>query len=126
MSFRTPRQNATGLGSAGYGTGHWWTQRITSVALIPLTVLFLFPFGSALGDSHAQVMALYASPWHALVAILFIGVTAHHLMAGVQVVIEDYVHAKGWRTGLLLGNIMACVVLGAAGIFSVARIAFSA
>ncbi len=126
MAFRTPRQNAQGMGSAGYGTGHWWMQRITSIALIPLTLLFVFPFGQALGESHAAVLALYSSPWHALVAVLFIGVTAHHLMSGLQVVIEDYVHSKGWRTGMLLANTMICVALGAAGIFSVLRIAFSA
>lgn len=126
MAFRTPRQRATGLGSAGHGTGHWWAQRLTSVALVPLTPLFLFPFASALGGSHAEVLALYASPWHALVAILFIGVTAHHLQGGMQVVIEDYVHGKGWRTALLLANTFACAALGAAGIFAVARIAFGA
>ena len=125
MTFKTSRSRVSGLGSAGEGTHHWWTQRITSVALIPLTILFVIPFARALGGEHAEVLALSANPFHALVAVLFLGVGFHHLAQGLQVVIEDYVHAKSWRTALLFGNTMFCFVFGLAGVFAVLKIAFT-
>jgi succinate dehydrogenase / fumarate reductase membrane anchor subunit len=126
MSFRTDRQRVLGLGSAKEGTGHWWGQRLTSLALVPLTLLFLFPFARSLGSDHASVVATYANPFNAIVAILFLLVAFHHLQQGLQVVIEDYVHATGTRTAALLANTFFCYALGLAGVFAVAKIAFSA
>jgi succinate dehydrogenase / fumarate reductase membrane anchor subunit len=125
MNHKTDRARVSGLGSAGNGTHHWWLQRVTAVSLIPLAVLFLVPFARALGGEHAEVMALYAHPFHAIVAVLFIGTVFRHLSLGLQVVIEDYVHGKAWRTGLLLGNTMFCFAFGLAGIFAVLKIAFA-
>jgi len=124
MSYYTPRRRALGLGTAHGGTHHWWMQRLTSVALVPLTVAFVIPFAQALGAGHAEVTALYSNPFHALVAILFIAVTFHHLAQGLQVVIEDYVHHKGWRTGLLLANTLGCATFGIAGVFAILKLAF--
>ncbi|MEM7506867.1 MAG: succinate dehydrogenase, hydrophobic membrane anchor protein [Pseudomonadota bacterium] len=126
MSFKTPRQFATGLGSSKSGTHHWWSMRISSVALIPLSILFAVPFAGALGSGHAAVLALYGNPFHAIVAGLMIAVSFHHLMQGLQTVIEDYVHAPAWRTALMLGNAMFCGLMGFAGIFAVLKIAFTA
>ena len=125
MSFKTPRGLASGLGSSGTGTHHWWVHRITSVALLPLTILAIIPFASAFGADHDEVLEIYRNPFNAIVASLWIGVTFHHLMQGLQVVIEDYVHAKGRRTVLLLANSMFCVAFGFAGIFAVMKIAFT-
>lgn len=126
MSFRTPRQSAAGLGSGKSGTGHWWSMRVSSVALIPLSVLFVVPFARSLGGGYDEVRALYATPFHAIAAALFIAVGCHHLMQGIQTVIEDYVHAPAWRTAMLLGNAMLCALLGFAGVFAVMKIAFAA
>ena len=126
MIHRTPRARVSGLGSAGQGTHHWWLQRISALALIPLAVLFIVPFAGVLGGERSEVLALYARPFHAIVAVLFIGVAFRHLALGLQVVIEDYVHAKTWRTGLLVGNSMFCFTFGLAGIFAVLKIAFTA
>lgn len=126
MSFRTPRQDASGLGSSKSGTHHWWSMRISSVALIPLSILFAVPFAGALGGGHDEVLALYANPFHAIVACLFIAVSFHHLMQGLQTVIEDYVHAPALRTGMMLGTTMICGALGFAGVFAVLKIAFTA
>ena len=71
------------------------------------------------------MLALYRNPFHALVAVLFLGVGFHHLAQGLQVVIEDYVHARGWRTALLLGNTMFCIAFGLAGVFAVLKIALT-
>ncbi|MEO0999710.1 MAG: succinate dehydrogenase, hydrophobic membrane anchor protein [Pseudomonadota bacterium] len=123
MSYRTALQRATGHGSAKEGVEHWWGQRVTSIALIPLTPLFLFPLGRSLGGGHEAVLATYAHPLNALVAILFIVVSAQHLKQGLQVVIEDYVHGKGSRTAALLANTFLCWTIGLVGVFAVARIA---
>ncbi len=125
MTYRTPRARVSGLGSAGQGTHHWLSQLITSVALIPLTVLFIVPFAGAVGGEHGDVLALYANPFHAVVALLFIATAFRHLAQGLQVVIEDYVHAKAWRTGLLVGTVMFCFAFGLAGMFAVLKIAFT-
>jgi succinate dehydrogenase / fumarate reductase membrane anchor subunit len=126
MNFKTDYARVHGHGSAGEGVGHWWSQRLTSVALVPLTLLFLFPFGSALGGGYDALIATYTNWWHALVAAAFIIVSFWHLMQGLQVVIEDYVPAKGTRTALLLANTLFCWAFGAAGVFAVATILFSA
>ena len=125
MDYRTDRSRVIGLGSAKEGVGHWWTQRLTSVALIPLTLLFLFPFANALGGSFEEVRAVYQNPFNAIVAILFIGTAFHHLMYGLQVVIEDYVHHAAARTAALIANTLICWALGLSGVFAVARIAFA-
>jgi succinate dehydrogenase / fumarate reductase membrane anchor subunit len=125
MSYRTDKARVAGLGSAKDGTGHWWSQRLTSIALIPLTLLFVFPFVRSLGAGHEAVRATYAHPLHAIVAILFIGATFLHLQQGLQVVIEDYVHDKPIRTGALLANTLLCWAFGLAGVFAVAKLAFS-
>jgi succinate dehydrogenase / fumarate reductase membrane anchor subunit len=125
MNYKTDRARVSGLGAAGNGTHHWWSQRITAVALIPLTVLFAVPFAGALGGEHGQVLALYAHPFHAIVAVLFIAVAFRHLALGLQVVIEDYVQGKGWRTGLVVGSSMFCFTFRIAGVFAVLKIAFT-
>ncbi|MEM1276679.1 MAG: succinate dehydrogenase, hydrophobic membrane anchor protein [Pseudomonadota bacterium] len=126
MTFKTPRQYATGLGSGKSGTHHWWSMRVSSVALVPLAFLFVIPFAQALGRGHEDVLALYSNPFHAIIAALFVAVSCHHLMQGIQTVIEDYIHQPGWRTAMLLGNAMLCTLLGFAGVFAVLKIAFTA
>lgn len=126
MDYRTDRSRVSGLGSAKDGTGHFLTQRITSIALIPLTLLFIFPFASALGGSFESVQAVYSSPFNAIIAILFLIVALYHYQQGMQVVIEDYIHAKLTRNAALLANIAFAWVLGLTGVFAVAKIAFTA
>lgn len=124
MSFKTPMGRVIGLGSAKHGTEHFWSQRVTSVALIPLGILALFPLAGALGSDYSEVLDTYQNPWTTIFTILFIAVAFNHLRLGLQVVIEDYVHNKGMRTALLLGNTMLCALFGATGVFAVAKIAF--
>ncbi|MEM9145588.1 MAG: succinate dehydrogenase, hydrophobic membrane anchor protein [Pseudomonadota bacterium] len=125
MSFRTAKARVTGLGSSGEGTHHWWVHRLTSIALIPLFLLWIIPFADALGGGHSEVLALYANPFHAVVAALFVAVSFHHLAQGWQVVIEDYVHAKGLRTAALIANSLVCFALGFAGVFAILKIALA-
>ncbi|TPE49727.1 succinate dehydrogenase, hydrophobic membrane anchor protein [Amaricoccus solimangrovi] len=125
MDFRTDRQRVEGLGSAHEGVGHWWSQRITSIALVPLTLLFIFPFARHLGQDYAAVRAAYANPFNAIVALLLIVTVFLHLWQGLQVVIEDYVQGKPARTALLLANTLFCWAMGLVGVFAVARIVFA-
>ena len=125
MSYRTPRILATGHGAAGSGTHHWWLQRVTAIALVPLTIFAIFPFAGAVGTDHDQVLEVYRNPWNAIVAVLFLATLFYHLMLGLQVVIEDYVHGKGWRTAMLLANQFFCAAFGFAGVFAVLKIAFT-
>ncbi len=124
--YRTPMSRVLGMGSAKEGVGHWWGQRLSAVAMIPLVVLAILPLGGAIGAGHAAVLATYASPWNAIVLILLLVVTFRHLQMGLQVVIEDYVHDKVWRTGLLMANMAFCAVMGLAGVFGVVKIALGA
>ena len=124
MSYKTPMGRVLGLGSAKDGVEHWWSQRLSAIAMVPLTVLAIPPLGSAIGAGHEAVLAAYANPWNAIVMMLFLAVGFRHLQYGLQVVIEDYVHAKAWRTGALLANTGVCAVMGLAGVFGVAKIAF--
>lgn len=126
MTFKTPRSLVTGLGSAKDGVHHWWSQRVTAVALVPLTILFVLPFGQSLGESYEDALSTYQNPFHAIVAVLFIAVAFKHMALGLQVVIEDYVHDKAIRTAALLANTMFCGLFGAVGVFGVLKIAFGA
>ncbi len=113
-------------GAAGDGVGHWWGVKVSSVALLPLTVLFVLPFATTVGGGHEAMKALYAQPFHAVVATLFVAVSFWHLRQGLQVVIEDYVHDKWPRTTLLLANTLGCAALGVAGVFAILKLAFGA
>ncbi len=126
MRYKTDYARVHGLGTAGDGVHHWWMQRISSVALIPLTVLFVIPFGRALGNGHEAMIAIYSTFGHALVAVLFFLVGFWHLAQGVQVVIEDYVPAKTVRVALLLVNALFCGALAIIGTLAVATILFRA
>jgi succinate dehydrogenase / fumarate reductase membrane anchor subunit len=126
MAFKTDYSRVQGLGSAGDGVHHWWMQRLTAVALVPLTVLFLIPFGRALGGGYEALVATYGQFGNALTAILFIAVACWHFSLGIQVVIEDYVPNKAQRVTLLILSKLFSAVLGAAGVLAVATILFSA
>ena len=126
MGYKTDYARVHGHGAAGEGVGHWWSQRLTSIALVPLTLLFVFPFGRALGSGYDAFVATYSNLWHALVAVLFIIAAFAHLQQGLQVVIEDYVSGKAARTAALLANTLLTWALGVAGVLSVASVLFSA
>lgn len=123
MSYLTDRKRVQGLGSAKSGTHHFISQRVTAIALIPLVVLFVLPFGYNLGAGYDRVIAAYSHPINAIIAVLFFIAVFTHLRLGLQVVIEDYVHGKMARTALLLANTLFCWLLGLTGVFAVAKIA---
>ena len=123
MSLRTPLANARGLGSAKEGVGHWWHQRLTAVALVPLLLWFGFSVALLGTADYYTVIDWIAHPVNAVLMILVLAVGFWHGALGVQVVIEDYVGTEWKKLALLIGTQFAAAVLALAGIYAVIRIA---
>jgi succinate dehydrogenase / fumarate reductase membrane anchor subunit len=125
MSMRTPLAEARGLGSAKSGTGHWWSQRLTAVALVPLTLWLVFSLTALVGADHATVVAWLGSPLRLALLILFLGAMFHHAQLGLQVVIEDYIQHEGTRLAVLVGTRFLLWFLAAVAVLAALRTAFS-
>ena len=123
LPLQTPLARARGLGSAKGGTHHWWLQRVTSVALLPLTLWFAFGVASLAGEPHAVVAAWIGRPFNAVLMLLTIGIGFHHTAGGLQVVIEDYVRPETVRAAVVLAVKGACLVLALVSALSVIRLA---
>ena len=123
MSLRSPLRKVLGTGSAKEGVHHWWLQRLTSVALVPLTVWFVISLLSLPSLDHVAVISWMAQSWTALFLILFILVATWHSQLGVRVVVEDYVHG-GAKTLTLVVITFIHAVVAAAGVFAVLKVAF--
>lgn len=126
MSLRSPLGKVLGAGSAKQGVHHWWMQRLTSVALVPLSIWFVVSLLSLPSFDHASVAAWMGQSWTALLLILFVLVATWHSQLGVRVVVEDYVHGAGARTVTLVSVMFAHTLIGAAGVFAVLKVAFGA
>jgi len=114
---------ARGLGAAKEGVAHWWAQRVTALALVPLTLWLVFGIATHAGAGHDAVVAWIARPLVAIALALTLFATFLHAKLGMQVVIEDYVHAPFAKHLLLLLVTFASFVLGAGAIFAVLKIA---
>lgn len=125
MSYRSPLGRARGLGSAKEGTHHFWMQRVTAVALIPLTLWFVFSMARLPAADFEAVRWWVAAPSVAVALILFIACALYHSTLGVQVVIEDYVAAEGKKIVALLLSKFVHTIAGVAGIFAVLKIALT-
>lgn len=122
MAYLTDRKRAMGLGSAKSGTAHFWSMKVSSVALLILIPLFVFTFGPALGGTYEEIVAYYSRPFPAIIAALTIVVGFKHFNDGAQTLIEDYVHGTAQKITIIL---VTCLSYGAAatGVFAIARLA---
>jgi succinate dehydrogenase / fumarate reductase membrane anchor subunit len=126
MSLRTPIGRVLGLGAAKEGAGHWWAQRVTSIALVILGLWFIGAV-VALGDfGHTSVIGFIGKPFNAVLLALLVGTAVYHSQLGVQVVVEDYIPNHATRIALMLLLNFVHVALAALGIFAILRIAFGA
>ena len=119
MKFRTPLSKARGLGSAQEGSGHWWVQRLTAIALVPLSLWFVWSIIQLSGADYATVHDWIAQPIQAGLLLVLIYVTFYHSMLGLQVIIEDYVHVRWMEITLMVGVRFASILLGAAAALAV-------
>lgn len=123
-SMRTTRRRVAGLGSARSGTGHFWLQRLTALANVPLVVAFLGIVLYAAGGSREEVVATLGNPLAAIVMLLALLSITLHMRIGMQVIIEDYVHAEGAKVLALMANTFFSVAILCAGAFSILKISF--
>jgi succinate dehydrogenase / fumarate reductase membrane anchor subunit len=120
--LRTPLARARGLGSARDGLHHWWAQRLTAIALIPLVVWFAISLVMLSGADYGVARAWIGSPLVMVLLILTISIGLHHGQLGIQVVIEDYVHGDGWKLALIVAVRFIAVVFGLAAVVAILRI----
>ena len=122
MRYLTDRKRANGMGSAKSGTAHFWAMKFSSVALLILIPLFVFTFGTIVGEDYATVTAYFAHPFPALIAALTLIVGFEHFQSGAQVLIEDYVHGLAQKITIIL---IKCISYGlmAMGLFAIAKLA---
>jgi succinate dehydrogenase / fumarate reductase membrane anchor subunit len=126
MSLRTPLGRVLGLGSAKGGVSHWYSQRVSAVAVALLSAWFLFSVLALGGAGHDQVSAWLRSPLTATLAALLVASLAYHAALGLQVVIEDYVGHKGTRVLLVVATKFVMIIVAAVGVLSILRIAVGA
>ena len=122
--FRSPLARARGLGSAKHGLQHWWAQRLTAVALVPLVVWFAVSLVMLRGADYAAARAWIGSPFVMVLLILTIGVGLHHAQLGLQVVIEDYIRGDGWKLALIVVVKFIAALFGLAAVVAILRIGF--
>jgi succinate dehydrogenase / fumarate reductase membrane anchor subunit len=127
VSLRSPLGRVLGLGSAKGGSGHWYAQRVTAVALVVLGLWFVASLAMlGPGAPHAAVVHWLGSPFAAAMAVLLVVVSAYHAQLGLQVVVEDYVGDKGTRVVVLVAIKFALVLAALIGVLAVLRLAFGA
>ncbi len=124
MAMRTPLGRVRGLGSAKDGTEHFWRQRLTALAMVPLTVFFVFLVAGLQGEPLEVVRATVANPFVAVLLMAFVATGALHMKIGMQVIIEDYVHADVTKFLLLALNIFFAAIVALSGLWAIVQIGF--
>lgn len=122
MNFRTPLGKARGLGTAKMGAGDWWAQRVTAVALIPLSLWSVWFLSRLLELSHTEMVTWLTRPGNVILLVAYLGAGFYHAMLGLKVIIEDYVHSRWLRTASLLVMQLTLALLALTAAFAVLRL----
>jgi succinate dehydrogenase / fumarate reductase membrane anchor subunit len=120
----TPLARVRGLGAAKSGTEHFWRQRLTAVANVPLTIAFVLILVSLLRSNHAAAAQILGSPLVAITMLLFIASITTHMRIGMQVIIEDYVHDEPARLVLLMANTFFTLAVALASAYGILKLSF--
>jgi succinate dehydrogenase / fumarate reductase membrane anchor subunit len=124
VEMRTPLSKVRGLGSAKSGAKNWWRERITSAALLPLSLFFIGLVLVLAGSTHAEAVGTLSNPLVMILLLMFIGIGCEHMKLGMQVIIEDYVHTEGAKVVWLALNTFFSYGLAVAGVVAVLKIGF--
>lgn len=124
-ALRSPLANARGLGSGKHGFSHWWLQRLTAIALVPLAIWFMCNLlGNMVGAERFDIALWFENPVHALLTSTLVIVATIHARLGIQVVIEDYIHKKCVNIALLVFNNFLFIALAALGVLAIIKLHF--
>lgn len=124
FSMRTPLGRARHLGAARAGTQHFWRQRLTAVADVPLTIAAIIIVLGLLGRNHAAAAKILGTPGVAIIMLLFLITSTYHMWLGMQVIIEDYVHNEALKLVLLMANAFFACAVGFAAAFAIFGLSF--
>jgi succinate dehydrogenase / fumarate reductase membrane anchor subunit len=122
MHYRTPLSRVRGLGSAQSGTHHWWMQRVTAVALIPLSFFVIHLLNLSFSASYPETLAWLASPLHSTLIIAWLLAVFYHAALGLQIVIEDYIAVEGIKITAIWTVNLVFFLLALAGVLAVLRV----
>jgi succinate dehydrogenase / fumarate reductase membrane anchor subunit len=126
VSYRTPLGRARGLGSAKHGAGHWVSERVSAIALVPLVVWMVYAVLQLAAGDYGYAVHWIQSPLNATLSVLTLAISFWHMHSGLRVVVEDYIHKTLTRSVLLLLNLFVCGLAGALAVFSILKVALGA
>jgi succinate dehydrogenase / fumarate reductase membrane anchor subunit len=121
-TMRTPLARAKGLGPAGHGAGHWWIHRMTAVSNIPLVIAFVIIVASLAGRSYEEAILIVSHPLISILLILAVISVTNHMRLGMQIIIEDYVHDRGWKIMALIANNFYAVIIAVACLYGLIKV----
>jgi succinate dehydrogenase / fumarate reductase membrane anchor subunit len=122
VSMRTPLSRVKGLGASGHGVEHWWLQRLTAAANVPLMIAFVFIVAALAGANFGQALVLISHPLVAIILILAVVSVANHMRIGMQVVIEDYVQSNAARVVAVIANNFYSVAVAVACLYAILKV----
>lgn len=125
IQFRTPLSRARGMGASRHGVSHFITERVSGLALAPLSIWGVFAALKLVGADQHTAAAWVGQPVNAVLLSLLLISALIHLSNAVQVVIEDYIHRFTSKSALVIGNLFVCVLAGAVGVFSILKVALT-
>jgi succinate dehydrogenase / fumarate reductase membrane anchor subunit len=124
--LRSPLGRALGLGSAKEGVQHWWMQRVTAVALVPLILWLVVAVIELAGAERGALVAWLHNPMPAVLMIGLLVATFYHTALGLQVVIEDYIHSEAWKLTAIIAVRLLCILFVVRGVLAVLKLALGA
>ncbi|HEX2801540.1 MAG TPA: succinate dehydrogenase, hydrophobic membrane anchor protein [Phenylobacterium sp.] len=122
-NYRTPLGRARGLGSAKHGVGHWVSERVSSIALVPLTIWMAYGVLRLAAGDYGFAVHWIGNPLNAVLTVLTLAISFWHMHSGLRVVVEDYIHKTLTKSVLLLLNLFVCGLAGALAVFAILKVA---